>query len=161
MTEHSTSVSYTITSTSGAKLPPPSTERRRKSTTTTSATPTPEQETPPPTTSTISILNGVSTTNTTGTPHMPTEEVEEELTKKRFKNTLAARRSRAKKVMILEQERLRATELESANKALQIRVAVLEAEQRQWQVVKEAQALRIVRLESELARARELIKERE
>ncbi|KAF9099731.1 hypothetical protein BGX29_006966 [Mortierella sp. GBA35] len=72
------------------------------------------------------------------------------LTKKRFKNTLAARRSRAKKVMILEQERLRATELESVNKSLLIRVAVLEAEQTQWLMLKEAQALRIARLEAYL-----------
>ncbi|KAF9901831.1 hypothetical protein EC991_005626 [Linnemannia zychae] len=129
---------------------------RRTSTTTTTATPTPEQETPPPSSSSASH-NGTTKIHTL----TPAEEVEEELTKKRFKNTLAARRSRAKKVMILEQERLRATELETANKALQIRVAVLEAEQKQWAVIKEAQALRIARLEEELARARQVIKERE
>ncbi|KAF8944557.1 hypothetical protein BGZ47_004057, partial [Haplosporangium gracile] len=208
VTEHSTSVSYTVTSASGPKSPPPTTTstmstttpklkrvsssspslikstsapysvpsfttpspkltsstlphsttatsvaqaktNRRTSTATTTATPTPEQETPPPTSSSSSTLNGTSTSTskppTSSTQITATEEIEEELTKKRFKNTLAARRSRAKKVMILEQERLRATELESANKALQIRVAVLEAEQKQWAVVKEAQALRIVR----------------
>ncbi|KAF9184457.1 hypothetical protein BGZ50_003662 [Haplosporangium sp. Z 11] len=84
----------------------------------------------------------------------------EELLKKRFKNTLAARRSRAKKVMILEQERTRAKELEQVNWTLQQRVAVLESEKEILRATNDSQRVRIARLEAELARALDTIKDR-
>ncbi|KAF9559334.1 hypothetical protein EC968_006643 [Mortierella alpina] len=91
----------------------------------------------------------------------PVEEPEgdDELSIKRFKNTLAARRSRAKKVMILEAERTRAKDLEHANWELQKRVLVLETEQAHLKAANETQRLHIARLETELAHALEKIKQ--
>ncbi|KAG0195996.1 hypothetical protein BGX28_000260 [Mortierella sp. GBA30] len=92
----------------------------------------------------------------------PLEEPEggDELSIKRYKNTLAARRSRAKKVMILEAERARAKDLEHANWELQKRVVILETEQEQLKGTNESQRLHISHLEAELARALEKIKDR-
>ncbi|KAF9920609.1 hypothetical protein FBU30_009548 [Linnemannia zychae] len=175
-----TAPATTITSVIKTEIPIPEYKSTsRSSTTTASSSPSIITTTAPVTPTTPIVITKTTTKTATATPSStsssttaptptprttpltPAEELEEELSKKRFKNTLAARRSRAKKVMILEQERLRVTELESVNKALQIRVAVLEAEQKQWLIVKETMGLRIARLETELAHARELIKERE
>ncbi|KAF9950719.1 hypothetical protein BGZ70_001256 [Mortierella alpina] len=98
--------------------------------------------------------------STTTSEPLEDPEGDNELSLKRFKNTLAARRSRAKKVMILEAERTRAKDLEHANWELQKRVLVLETEQAHLKTANESQRLHIVRLEAELARALEKIKER-
>ncbi|KAF9290311.1 hypothetical protein BGZ68_007404 [Mortierella alpina] len=99
--------------------------------------------------------------STTTSEPLDEPEGDDELSIKRFKNTLAARRSRAKKVMILEAERTRAKDLEHANWELQKRVLVLETEQVHLKAANETQRLHISHLEAELAHALEKIKERE
>ncbi|KAF9988297.1 hypothetical protein BGZ75_009701 [Mortierella antarctica] len=102
----------------------------------------------------------ISMERSTTTSEPPEEpEGDDELSIKRFKNTLAARRSRAKKVMILEAERTRAKDLEYANWELQKRVLVLETEQAHLKAANETKRLHIDRLETELAHALEKIKE--
>ncbi|KAF9947529.1 hypothetical protein BGZ72_010491 [Mortierella alpina] len=98
--------------------------------------------------------------STTTSEPLEEPEGDDELSIKRFKNTLAARRSRAKKVMILEAERTRAKDLEHANWELQKRVLVLETEQAHLKAANETQRLHISHLEAELAHALEKIKER-
>ncbi|KAG0248779.1 hypothetical protein BG011_009922 [Mortierella polycephala] len=116
---------------------------------TTSSPPSPVQSTTPPARTGAGAEVGIEA-----------ECEDEELLKKRFKNTLAARRSRAKKVMILEQERTRAKELEQVNWTLQQRVAVLESEKEILRASNDSQRVRIARLEAELARALDRIKDR-
>ncbi|KAG0225518.1 hypothetical protein BGW42_004257 [Actinomortierella wolfii] len=80
-------------------------------------------------------------------------EEPEEVVAKRAKNTDAARRSRLKKLMKLESLEKKVAELETINKGLSLRVAVLESEKNAHLVKDAEQNARIAQLEAKLAEA--------
>ncbi|KAF9966948.1 hypothetical protein BGZ70_000637 [Mortierella alpina] len=81
------------------------------------------------------------------------EEEAEEIVAKRAKNTDAARRSRMKKLIKLEGLEAKVSDLESANNALNMKIAILETEKNGF-VTKDAdQTARIAQLEAQLAEA--------
>ncbi|KAF9158574.1 hypothetical protein DFQ26_007465 [Actinomortierella ambigua] len=80
-------------------------------------------------------------------------EEPEEVVAKRAKNTDAARRSRLKKLVKLETLEKKVEELETINKGLSLRVAVLESEKNAHLVKDAEQNARIAQLEAKLAEA--------
>ncbi|KAF9977731.1 hypothetical protein BGZ73_005094 [Actinomortierella ambigua] len=80
-------------------------------------------------------------------------EEPEEVVAKRAKNTDAARRSRLKKLVKLETLEKKVSELETINKGLSLRVAVLESEKNAHLVKDAEQNARIAQLEAKLAEA--------
>ncbi|GJJ75143.1 hypothetical protein EMPS_07501 [Entomortierella parvispora] len=81
------------------------------------------------------------------------EEREEEIVAKRAKNTDAARRSRLKKLIRLEGLEAKVSDLESANSALNMKIAILETEKTGYLTKEAEQAARIDQLEAQLAEA--------
>ncbi|KAF9433504.1 hypothetical protein BGZ76_009341 [Entomortierella beljakovae] len=81
------------------------------------------------------------------------EEEAEEIVAKRAKNTDAARRSRMKKLIKLEGLELKVSDLESANSALNMKIAILETEKNGFIAKDAEQTARIAQLEAQLAEA--------
>ncbi|KAG0262109.1 hypothetical protein BG011_000306 [Mortierella polycephala] len=81
------------------------------------------------------------------------EEEAEEIVAKRAKNTDAARRSRLKKLIKLEGLEAKASDLESANNALNMKIAILETEKNGFLAKDVEQTARIAQLEAQLAEA--------
>lgn len=81
------------------------------------------------------------------------EERKEEVVAKRAKNTDAARRSRLKKLIRLEGLEAKVSDLESANSALNMKIAILETEKTGYLSKEAEQAARIDQLEAQLAEA--------
>ncbi|KAF9950691.1 hypothetical protein BGZ72_007682 [Mortierella alpina] len=81
------------------------------------------------------------------------EEEAEEIVAKRAKNTDAARRSRMKKLIKLEGLEAKVSDLESANNALNMKIAILETEKNGFVTKDAEQTARIAQLEAQLAEA--------
>ncbi|KAF9350767.1 hypothetical protein BGX26_011122 [Mortierella sp. AD094] len=81
------------------------------------------------------------------------EEEAEEIVAKRAKNTDAARRSRLKKLIKLEGLEAKVSDLETANNALNMKIAILETEKNGFIVKDAEQTARIAQLEAQLAEA--------
>ncbi|KAG0199289.1 hypothetical protein BGX28_007418 [Mortierella sp. GBA30] len=81
------------------------------------------------------------------------EEEAEEVIAKRAKNTDAARRSRLKKLIKLEGLEAKVSDLESANSALNMKIAILETEKNGFIAKDAEQTARIAQLEAQLAEA--------
>ncbi|KAF9199319.1 hypothetical protein BGZ49_010578 [Haplosporangium sp. Z 27] len=81
------------------------------------------------------------------------EEEAEEIIAKRAKNTDAARRSRLKKLIKLEGLEAKASDLEAANNALNMKIAILETEKNGFIAKDAEQTARIAQLEAQLAEA--------
>lgn len=79
------------------------------------------------------------------------EEEAEEIVAKRAKNTDAARRSRLKKLIKLEGLEAKAFDLEAANNALNMKIAILETEKNGFIAKDAEQTARIAQLEAQLA----------
>lgn len=82
-----------------------------------------------------------------------TDKEQDEITLKRQKNTDAARRSRMKKLMKMEQLETKVNDLESENHTLTTRIAVLESEKRGLESKSTAYEERIKVLEAQLSEA--------
>ncbi|KAF9997037.1 hypothetical protein BGZ80_010988 [Entomortierella chlamydospora] len=81
------------------------------------------------------------------------EEEAEEIIAKRAKNTDAARRSRLKKLIKLEGLEAKVSDLETANNALNMKIAILETEKNGFIAKDAEQTARIAQLEAQLAEA--------
>ncbi|KAG0358620.1 hypothetical protein BC939DRAFT_105706 [Gamsiella multidivaricata] len=81
------------------------------------------------------------------------EEEAEEIVAKRAKNTDAARRSRLKKLIRLEGLEAKVSDLEAANNALNMKIAILETEKNGFLTKDTEQTARIAQLEAQLAEA--------
>ncbi|KAG0312370.1 hypothetical protein BGZ99_009548 [Dissophora globulifera] len=81
------------------------------------------------------------------------EEEAGEIVAKRAKNTDAARRSRLKKLIKLEGLEAKVSDLEAANNALNMKIAILETEKNGFIVKDAEQTARIAQLEAQLAEA--------
>ncbi|KAI8349166.1 hypothetical protein B0O80DRAFT_460951 [Mortierella sp. GBAus27b] len=79
------------------------------------------------------------------------EEEAEEVVAKRAKNTDAARRSRLKKLIKLEGLEAKVSDLEAANNALNMKIAILETEKNGFVAKDTEQTARIAQLEAQLA----------
>ncbi|KAK3821104.1 MAG: hypothetical protein J3Q66DRAFT_147813 [Benniella sp.] len=79
------------------------------------------------------------------------EEEAEEIVAKRAKNTDAARRSRLKKLIKLEGLEAKVSDLEAANNALNMKIAILETEKNGFIAKDAEQTARIAQLEAQLA----------
>ncbi|KAF9972625.1 hypothetical protein BGZ65_009705 [Modicella reniformis] len=81
------------------------------------------------------------------------EEEVEEIVAKRAKNTDAARRSRLKKLIKLEGLEAKVSDLEAANNALNMKIAILKTEKNGFIAKDVEQTARIAQLEAQLAEA--------
>ncbi|KAF8932970.1 hypothetical protein EDD21DRAFT_435958 [Dissophora ornata] len=81
------------------------------------------------------------------------EEEADEIVAKRAKNTDAARRSRLKKLIKLEGLEAKVSDLEAANNALNMKIAILETEKNGFITKDAEQTARIAQLEAQLAEA--------
>ncbi|KAF9180690.1 hypothetical protein BGZ51_006039 [Haplosporangium sp. Z 767] len=88
------------------------------------------------------------------------EEEAEEIVAKRAKNTDAARRSRLKKLIKLEGLEAKVSDLESANNALNMKIAILETEKNGFLAKDAEQTARIAQLEAQLAEAHAVLTSR-
>lgn len=79
------------------------------------------------------------------------EEEADEIVAKRAKNTDAARRSRLKKLIKLEGLEAKVSDLEAANNALNMKIAILETEKNGFVAKDTEQTARIAQLETQLA----------